>query len=246
MRTLLYYLNISLKTFFRDRGQMVWTFIFPILMLLLMMAIFGGFVPEGVDVSLVFTKNVMVIVVSASCFFNMGLHTASLREKLVLLHYHTTPVAPWIVLSGILLRQVVVSMINMIFVFLFTLVVYRPDLSGVHFFTFILMLILASVTFSSLGMIIAAVARTTLQANWMANATFMPFMFLSGSTLPIELFPSWLKTIAYLLPSTHLQLALTDILLYEATFMESIKTMGIFIAVSLVACLIGFKLFKWR
>ena len=61
-----------------------------------------------------------------------------------------------------------------------------------------------TVEFTSLGMLLGIFIKDQETSAAIANAIGFPMMFLAGSFFPIDLFPSYLKTVASFLPLTYL------------------------------------------
>ncbi len=68
----------------------------------------------------------------------------------------------------------------------------------------VLLIVAGTVEFTSLGMLLGIFIRDQETSAAIANAIGFPMMFLSGSFFPIDLFPSYLKTVANFLPLTYL------------------------------------------
>jgi len=68
----------------------------------------------------------------------------------------------------------------------------------------VLLIAAGTVEFTSLGMLLGIFIRDQETSAAIANAIGFPMMFLSGSFFPIDLFPSYLKTVANFLPLTYL------------------------------------------
>lgn len=68
----------------------------------------------------------------------------------------------------------------------------------------VLLIIAGTVEFTSLGMLLGIFIRDSETAAAIANAIGFPMMFLAGSFFPLDLFPSYLKTVAHFLPLTYL------------------------------------------
>ena len=68
----------------------------------------------------------------------------------------------------------------------------------------VLLIVAGTVEFTSLGMLLGIFIKDQETSAAIANAIGFPMMFLSGSFFPIDLFPSYLKTVANFLPLTYL------------------------------------------
>lgn len=63
--------------------------------------------------------------------------------------------------------------------------------------------LLVMVSMYSLGLLIASLCRTVKTANVVCSIVYFPMLFLSGATIPFEIFPQPLQTIAGFLPLTQ-------------------------------------------
>ncbi|MCY3850076.1 MAG: ABC transporter permease [Acidimicrobiaceae bacterium] len=95
----------------------------------------------------------------------------------------------------------------------------------------------------SIGFLIAAWAPNERAATMIANLFYFPMIFLSGATIPLEMFPDSLQTAAKLLPLTW------AIKLLRATWIESVdlNRTGVFVLVAtlLVCSTLAVRFFRW-
>jgi hypothetical protein len=66
------------------------------------------------------------------------------------------------------------------------------------------MVTLGSITFASLGLIVASVTSTMQTTQAVNNLIWSAFLFLSGATLPLQILPAWLQHFSWYLPATYL------------------------------------------
>jgi ABC-2 type transport system permease protein len=106
-------------------------------------------------------------------------------------------------------------------------------------------IILSSAAFSSMGMIIARFIRDEESASAAANAITFPMMFLAGIFFPASMFPSWLATIANVLPLTYVGNALRDSMVYNnmASALNNMLVVAVFAVILFIA---GVLLSKWK
>ncbi len=106
--------------------------------------------------------------------------------------------------------------------------------------------VLGSVTFISIGYVIASYAKTEESANALTSMVQFPLMFLSGIFFPIALMPDFLRPIATLMPLTYLGDALRQVMVGGAPFASlaiDALVLGGWLAVSF---LISARYFRWQ
>jgi ABC-2 type transport system permease protein len=110
----------------------------------------------------------------------------------------------------------------------------------------LLLVTVGSATFAAMGLIVASVTNTMQETQMINNLLWMAFLFLSGATIPLAMFPGWLQRVALFIPAQYL-----------ATGLESAgtsMTTGTEIATDTVALVLGLlvafevsrQLFRWE
>ena len=91
----------------------------------------------------------------------------------------------------------------------------------------------------------ASLCRTVRSVNAVTSIVYFPMLFLSGATIPYELFPDGLQKVAAILPLTQ------GIKLMKAVSM-GIQTDSVFkivvllVAITLICTMISVKTFQWE
>ncbi|HEX7949941.1 MAG TPA: ABC transporter permease, partial [Candidatus Limnocylindrales bacterium] len=89
-------------------------------------------------------------------------------------------------------------------------------------------------------------AQTEEAANGMTSIVQFPLMFLSGIFFPLEIMPTWLRTVATFMPLTYLGDALRQVMVGGTPFVPLWADMAI-LGGWLVACLaISARFFRWQ
>ena len=105
--------------------------------------------------------------------------------------------------------------------------------------------LLTLVSMFSIGLLMASLCRTVKATNAVTSLVYFPMLFLSGATIPFELFPSGLQKVASVLPLTQ------GIKLMKAASMgtqvESVMGIIVLLAVITIVCTaISVKTFRWE
>ncbi|MEI9978746.1 MAG: ABC transporter permease [Edaphobacter sp.] len=87
------------------------------------------------------------------------------------------------------------------------------SLSPIEFAKMLGMTIVGSISFASMGLLIALLAPANA-ATGIVNLIYLPMSFLSGLWVPIRFMPHWLQGIAPILPTYHLSQLMLDIFGY--------------------------------
>ena len=106
-------------------------------------------------------------------------------------------------------------------------------------------LVLGPFFFVSLGMLVGTVSNSPEAAGVVGNIVTFPMMFLSGTFFPVSSMPSYLQTIAHVLPLYYMIDGLNDVMIF-GNFGPAYLDAGILLAVSAITFGLAVKFFRWR
>jgi len=109
----------------------------------------------------------------------------------------------------------------------------------------ILLIFLGSVMFSGLGMVLGGLVKDVEAASALGNAIGFPMMFLSGTYFPMEFMPSYLQSIAKVLPLTYFSDGLRYALIYKYT-PGVLVNMAVVAALAIVFIILGSIVTRWK
>jgi hypothetical protein len=105
---------------------------------------------------------------------------------------------------------------------------------------------LGSATFSAFGLIVASVTNTMQETQMINNLIWSAFLFLSGATIPLAIFPGWIRHLSLFIPATYLATGLESAaanMVGTAELMTDVAALTIGL---LVAFEISRQLFRWE
>jgi ABC-2 type transport system permease protein len=197
-----------LKSIRRTPRLAFFTFIFPLLLLVLLNAtnqtstltVAGG----EVDFAQYFTASLAIYGLCVACYMLPIVGLSQARDAGILKRVRGTPLSPWIYLTAwgvgaaltgmaIVLAMIVVGVAG------FGVHVY-PDLLPAAVVT----AVVGAASLTAIGLAVSTFVRRAETAPAVANLTLFPLAFLSGIFYPIETAPQWVKTIAHVFPLSHL------------------------------------------
>ena len=110
----------------------------------------------------------------------------------------------------------------------------------------LLLVTVGSATFSALGLIVASVTNTMQETQMINNLIWMAFLFLSGATIPLAIFPGWLQHVALFIPAQYLATGLESAATNLTTPAEMITdTVALLLGLA-VAFEVSRQLFRWE
>lgn len=188
--------------------------------------------------------SLIAVGICAAAFMGIPLTIADYRDKKILKHFFTTPCSPMWILGSDVLCGAVTAMLSATSVSLVSVLFLGYKMRG-NILGFIGAWFLTLVSMFSIGLLMASLCRTVKSVNAVTTLVYFPMLFLSGATIPYELFPGGLQKVANILPLTQ------GIKLMKAVSMgmemDSIwKIVVLLVGITLVCTTISVKTFQWE
>jgi len=244
--------RVELLQFIRDRTAVIFTFVFPAMLLLLFGTIFGdSYDQPGVSASQVYSASMIAYGILSTAFVTMG---AGLALDGTLKRLHGTPITASAYLLGKLILVLVLSVAEAALLILVgTLVFDMPLPDAAHWLTFAWIFLLSTVACTLCGVAVSAIVKHARTAGAILNVPLVALQFISGVFIhPITQLPSWLITVASFFPVKWMSQGFRYVFLPDS--MKSLEAAGQWelgrIALVLAAwCVIGLALclvtFRW-
>lgn len=189
----------------RDFFAFFFTFAFPVFMLLLYGSIYGNeptpyFEGQGtMDVS-VPAYAAMIIGVTGLMAFPLTISTY--KEQKIYKRFDASPVGKGMIMAVQAAVNVSMTVIGFILLFVIGKLVYDIRIQG-DWFTIALAMLLSIACIFSLGFFFTALSPSTKINNLLCYISYFVMIFLSGATMPKELFPDVIIKVSKFLPLTH-------------------------------------------
>lgn len=123
--------------------------------------------------------------------------------------------------------------------------VFDLQLSGWWWLSIPLVLV-ATLSFMSIGMLAGAVSKTVEAASGLANVIILPMAFLSGSFIPLDQAPSWMRGVAKVLPLGQFNDGLLNVMVRGQGPSSLVTPILTLLGFGVVFGLISAKLFRWE
>lgn len=184
------------------------TFIFPVVLLVLLSATGGDrkvAVPGGkVSFDQYFTPSIAVYSLSVACYALPIFGLATAREAGILKRVRGTPLSPWIYLSAWAVGVILTGLASVLLMFVVGMSVFGVTVYPSLLPAAIAIAVLGAVTLTAIGLAVSTLVRRADTAPAVVNLTLFPLSFFSGVFFPLQSAPDWVKTIAHVFPLSHL------------------------------------------
>jgi ABC-2 type transport system permease protein len=185
------------RAFWRNPPAAFFTFAFPLIFMLIFSVLFGA------EAARFFTPAIIVFGVVTATFTNLAMGVAITRDAGVLKRVRGTPLPPWAYLAGRIGHAVLVAALLVVVVAAIGAVLFNVPVPWDAVPAMLLLLIVAAIAFSALGLAVAGVIPNADAAPAIVNAIVLPVLFISNVFIQMDTAPAWLDTVSRVLPVRH-------------------------------------------
>jgi ABC-2 type transport system permease protein len=196
-RLLVHQLSYEQRTFWRNRSGVFFTFVFPLILLVLI----GGNADDEYRRFLI--PGIAALALVGTAFQGFAITLSMHRDQGVLKRLRATPMPGSLLLSAKILSVALVVLVEMVIVTVAGRMGYDigwPQAPA----TFAAICLVGGVAFCALGVGMASLISNSDSAPAVTNAVYLPMMFLSGIFYKVSEAPEWLQFIGKALPLYHL------------------------------------------
>ncbi len=207
------------RAFWRNPASAFFTFVFPLMFLVIFTALLGsgevefakvpvpgrGFVPLVLDQSTYYVAAMAAFGVISATYTNIAITVAFQRDEGILKRLRGTPLPPWAYLFSRVVHAMFVASILVAITLVFGMLAYGTDLpSGWPLLQFLATLVVGSLSFAAMALALTSAIPNADAAPPMVNATILPLLFLSGVFIPLtDRAPAWITAVGTVFPVKH-------------------------------------------
>ena len=195
--------GIELKQFFRTRESLVFTLLFPIMLMVIFGSIFMNIIiAPGVTLSQYFVTGMVASGYLATGFQNLAITIPIERDRGVLKRYRATPMPKWIYFAGKAVSVVALAIVATILLLIVAVLFFNIELpdTAAKWGTFAWVSILGLISFSLLGIAMSSAARTGRSAPAVVTPIALVLQFTSGVFFEYNELPQWMQQFAAIFP----------------------------------------------
>ena len=198
--------------FWRNPPAAFFTFVFPLIFLVIFNLVFGN---ERIEVdggttraSTFFVAGIAALSVVNGCFTGLAMSLAFLRDEGVLKRVRGTPLPAWAYLAGRIGFNVLLTVVLIVIVTSVGALFYGVDVPTSTLPAFLVTVAVGSAAFAALAFAINGFIPNAEAAPAVVNATVLPLLFISDVFIRSDDAPGWLGAVASFFPVSHLSQAL--------------------------------------
>jgi len=247
MKALLKLIWVEFKLYMRQPSAAFFALAFPLLLLLMFGSIYGNkptpfFGGHGmVDVS---TPAYIAIIMGSTGFMSISIIVSTYRERGILRRFRATPLRPLAVIGAQVAVNYLMTLAGAIILVAGSVLIYHMRFAG-SVLAVLLGFTLSALSFFAVGFVVASVARTSRTAQTVAMVLYFPNIFLSGATVPKEIFPPAMRTLSKAIPMTHV-VNLLQGLWFGSPWSKHLVEVAVLGGLLVVGAIVSAKAFRWE
>lgn len=232
--------RIERKLFWRNPTAAFFGFVLPLALLLLVASTFASD-PDELDVLI---PGIAGLSVMATTFNSLAYNLTALREQGILKRMRGTPMPASAYLAGFLGSAVANAFVQVGLIVAAGHLVY--DVSWPQdWLELVVFTAVGVATFGALGVALAHVIPSSDAAPAYVNAIFLPAIFISGVFYSDDSLPQALRTIAEILPLTHMIDGLSDAIVGGSGLGDQLGALAVVAAWGVLGLVLAVRGFRW-
>ncbi len=245
----LHQIRTEQKLYWRSRESAVFTFIFPLMLFVLLGSVYKGRYPGAPYYDKPAPQILLAALLAYGCamvaFAGLAITLVIRREGSLLKRLRATPLPPLTFVASLLASTLVVFGIETIALFLLGRVVYGtpfPDRIG----SIAGIVVIGGICFAAMGVGLSGFVRSAEGSSAVVNLIVLPMAFLTGSFGPTLHYPHVLRVIGEVLPLKYLVDLTNAVYLHGESLWSQPKAIGILAAWGAAGLVGAFFRFRWE
>ncbi|MCW2581594.1 MAG: ABC-type multidrug transport system, permease component [Klenkia sp.] len=246
--------GVELKEFFRQRESVVFTLMFPVILLVVFGAVLDYEIGGGVSFTQYFMAGVIAAGILGASLQNMAIGIATERSDGTLKHLAGTPMPKSAYFIGKIVQVFAVTVATVVILLLVGVLLYGIALpSGTDWLTFLWVAFLGSAACTLLGIAVSSLAKNGRSASATVTPFALVLQFISGVFFRFDQIPTWMQTIASVFPLKWMAQGLRSVFLPDVLAAQEPAgswelgrvaiVLLVWVAVGLGLCVLTFR---WR
>jgi ABC-2 type transport system permease protein len=247
--------GIEVRQFARERTSMVFTFAFPIIMLVIFGSVFTTEIAPGVSFRQYFTAGMLATGIVLSSFQSLAISIAIERDDGTLKRLRGTPMPPMAYFLGKIGLVIVTSLVQAAILLVAGWAMFGLTLpSSVDLWVrFVWVFVLGASAGTVLGIAFSVVPRSGKSASAIVSPVVIVLQFISGVYFVFSTIPAWMQDIGSLFPLKWLAQGMRSVFLPESFHAQEVggswqlpQTAGVLAVWTVVGLLLCLRTFRWQ
>ena len=244
MRLFRHQFRTEQRLYWRSRESAVFTFIFPLLLFVLLGSVYSGHI-YGVPASQALLAALLAYGCIMVAFAGLAITLVIRRESALLKRLRATPLPPPTYIAALLVSTLVVYAIEVVAMFLLGRAVFGTPFPS-HVGSLALAVVLGVASFATLGVGLSGLVRSAEGSSAVVNLIVLPMAFVTGAFGPTQHFPTFLRDIGDVLPLKYLVDIMNAVYLHHHTIWSQPLAIGVLVAWGVAGVAVASLKLRWE
>jgi ABC-2 type transport system permease protein len=228
----------------RDRALLFWNLAFPIFLLIIYGAVFGG---DDVTEFMAWTMpGVVAINLLAFGLLSSSTMMTDMRSKGVLRRLQASPTPAGVLLGAYVLVNVLLGLVQSALIIVVAVAFYGVSMPPQNLLLAVPGIVIALLTAVALGQVVGNAVRSASAAIAIGQVLYFGQMFITDLIMPIRFMPDWIQQVGPWLPGYAIAQLVRPPLQDGALSPELGANLLLAVVYSVAAALVAARLFKWE
>jgi ABC-type multidrug transport system permease subunit len=225
----------------RNKMFFLFSIVMPFIFFFGYLGFFGKSVPAG---AAYFLGPVLALNVMGS-FWGLSATIVMFREQGILRRFHVSPVAVSDLLASSVVANFALTLPTVILELLLARLIFHVHTLD-NLFGIFLLVAVGTISFASLGLVIASVTNTMQETQVLNQLIWLPLIFLSGATFPLGYLPRVVQRVGLFLPATYLVNAFQQVIVNSASVLSRYTEIVSLVSWAILTFFLSMQLFRWE
>lgn len=244
MSLFMHQLQTEQRLYWRSRESAVFTFIFPLLLFVLLGSVYSGRI-YGVSASQALLAALLAYGCVMVAFAGLAITLVIRRESALLKRLRATPLPPATFVAALVVSTLAVFAIQVVAMFLLGRAVFGTPFPD-HVGSLALIVVLGVTCFAALGVGLSGLVRSAEGSSAVVNLIVLPAAFLSGAFGPTQHYPTFLRDVGAVLPLKYLVDLTNAVYLHHHAFWSQPGAIGVLAAWGVAGLALAALKFRWE
>lgn len=245
--------RLEIKQFLRSRESVVFTMLFPVIMILIFASIFDGEIGGGVKFTQYFVTGMIATGLMTVGFQSLAIQIPIERDRGILKRLRGTPMPKWVYFAGKVIMVAVIGVAETVLLLTFAVALFDLNLPDTpqKWFTLIWVSALGITACTLCGIAFSSLPRTGRGAPATVTPVALILQFISGVFFVFTGLPAWMQQLAAFFPLKWMCQGLRSVFLPESFGTQEpggsfelgrvALILGLWCVIGLVLCLSTFR-----
>ena len=244
MRLFLHQLRTEQRLYWRSRESAVFTFIFPLLLFVLLGSVYSGKI-YGVAASQALLAALLAYGCVMVAFAGLAITLVIRREQSLLKRLRSTPLPPPTLLLALVGSTLIVFALETVALFLLGRAVFGTPFPD-HIGSLAVVVVIGVICFAALGVGLSGLVRSAEGSSAVVNLIVLPMAFLTGAFGPTNHYPRVLRAIGDVLPLKYLVDLMNAIYLHHHAAWSKPGALAVLAAWGVAGLVLAAFKFRWE